>query len=86
MADTSRDEIKSLFTTLGFEDDIPAGPCTECGGSGWSKRRNTRSEICKILIGHGHAPDKALEIAIDAERGVKHAIRWIKTVRDSTSK
>ena len=36
-----------------------------------------RPAVCKALREYGHSSAKALEIAIDAERGDEHAISWV---------
>lgn len=34
-----------------------------------------------VLRAHGHSPMKAAEIALDAKRGVSHAVGWVAAVR-----
>jgi hypothetical protein len=34
-----------------------------------------------ILKRFGHSPIKAAEIALDAKRGDKHALKWLETAR-----
>ena len=33
------------------------------------------------LKAYGHSPQKAAEIALDAERGDQHALNWIAAIR-----
>jgi hypothetical protein len=40
----------------------------------------TRPEIIAALVTAGHTPTKALEIAIDVERGDRVALRWLHTL------
>lgn len=40
-----------------------------------------RKEIIRKLVDHGHSAAKALEIAIDYERGSEHARRWLETLK-----
>lgn len=37
--------------------------------------------VYTMLKGAGHAPSKAIEIIIDARRGDRFAIKWIRTLR-----
>ncbi len=41
----------------------------------------TRDEICKLLTDAGHSPAKALEIAIDYERGNDYATKWVAELK-----
>lgn len=34
--------------------------------------------IYRLLVDAGHSPMGALEVIVDARRGIKHALRWIK--------
>jgi hypothetical protein len=34
-----------------------------------------------MLVAHGHAPIKAAEIVLDASRGRRYALDWIRAVR-----
>ena len=46
-------------------------PCTD---------RKDRPRILAKLTAAGHSPRKALEVALDAERGDAHAMAWIEIV------
>lgn len=37
--------------------------------------------IFNMLLGHGHSGAKAAEIILDAHRGQKHALQWIRMIR-----
>tara|TARA_R100001086_G_C11763825_1_gene238868 strand:- start:353 stop:577 length:225 start_codon:yes stop_codon:yes gene_type:complete len=50
------------------------------------EKSKTRMVWVKSLIRFGHSADKALEIAIDCERGDKHAKLWIKHVNENNMK
>ncbi len=41
-----------------------------------------RPQVVAALERAGHSPTKALEIAIDAERGDMHAVSWIGKATD----
>ncbi len=36
-----------------------------------------RQSVIATLVKYGHTPVKSLEIALDAERGDPHAVKWI---------
>ena len=42
-----------------------------------SKRQVIIRQLCTV----GHSPAKALEIAIEAERGDEHATKWVDYVK-----
>lgn len=41
---------------------------------------NRRQSIIRVLVDEGHSPTKALEIAIDLERGEAYAASWLETI------
>ncbi len=43
-------------------------------------RISNRQSVIAALVKYGHTPVKSLEIALDAERGDPHAIKWIAMV------
>jgi len=40
----------------------------------------THPRIYAMLKRAGHSPFKAVEIILDANRGIKHALSWVRTI------
>lgn len=40
----------------------------------------TRKQVYDAAKKYGHSPQAALEIAIDYERGLDHAMKWVKAI------
>lgn len=39
-----------------------------------------RAKTIAILVAAGHSAEKALEIAVDAKRGDRTAVKWVKHI------
>lgn len=44
-----------------------------------------RSQVYRLAYAAGHTPLKALEIAIEYERGNAHAVRWVAALLAAAS-